>query len=413
MKDIISEALNEIKPNKEEEKLVLGRANSILSKINKNLRDAKAILGGSGIKGTWLKKDNDADIFVKFNYKKYKDKGQELANILERHLNKRFKLIRLHGSRDYFQIKKDNYTSEIIPILDIKKAEDAKNITDVSPLHASWVNRKGKEYRDDIRLLKQFCKSARVYGAESYIQGFSGYICEILVIKYKGFANTIKNIARWKDKVIIDVENHWKGKNIMMELNRSKTYSPLIVIDPVQASRNAAAAIGKEKFDLLRKRAKRFLKNPSKEFFVIKEINEQGLRKKAKSNILIMVDVVPKKGKVDVIGCKLVKAVEFINQKLEQNDFKVLDHGWYWDKKAQFHFIVKKERLSNLIERQGPPLKAKDHVKVFRRKYQKTYKKGDKIYTKIKRQYKDPKELIRSLKKEEYLKEKIKSFNTK
>ncbi len=45
-----------------------------------------------------------------------------------------------------------------------------------------------------------------------------------------------------------------------MELNKSKIQSPLIVIDPVQAGRNAAAALSFEKYDLLRKKAKEFLK---------------------------------------------------------------------------------------------------------------------------------------------------------
>jgi len=414
MKKILSEILKEIKPSKEEETDIQNRVNSILKKINKNLKEAKAILGGSGIKGTWLKEANDADIFVKFSYKKYRDKTQELPEILEKILKrKKLKIIRLHGSRDYFQIKQKNFTFEIVPILDIKKAEQAKNITDVSPLHADWVNKKGKKFRDDIRLLKQFCKSANVYGAESYIHGFSGYICEILTIYYKGFINTIKNAAKWEDKVIIDAEKYWKGKNILIELNKSKTYSPLIVIDPVQKDRNAAAAINKEKFDLFRKKAKEFLKNPSKKFFEIKEINERKLIKKAGKNNLILIDVTPKKGKEDIIGCKLIKALEFINKKLKKNDFNVLDYGWQWNKNALFYFIIKKEKLSDYIEREGPPLKAEEHVKNFKRKYKKTFIKKNRIYTKVKRKFKKPGDLIKSLRNDNYLKEKINNLRIK
>lgn len=412
MKNTISKVLKDIKPSKEEEFQIKDRANSILIKINKNLKDAKAILGGSGIKGTWLKKANDTDIFVKFNYKKYKDKSEKISDILEKVLKKKkLKIIKLHGSRDYFQIKEKQVTIEIIPILDIKKAEDAKNITDISPLHANWVNKKGKKYRDDIRLLKQFCKSISVYGAESYIQGFSGYICEILIIHYKGFTNTIKNISKWKDKVIIDTENYWNKKNILMELNKSKTYSPLIVIDPVQASRNAAAAISQEKFDLLKQRAKQFIKKPSKEFFEIKEITEKTLKKEAKNNTLILIDIIPKKGKNDVVGCKLIKAMEFINKKMEHHGFNVIDNGWLWNKRVWFYFTIKKEKLSDLIEREGPPLKSVDHVNNFKKKYKKTYSKGKRIYAKTKREFKNPEELIRSLKNEDYLKEKINGFD--
>ncbi len=411
MKGILLDVLKDIKPSREEEKSIQSRVKSILGKINNNLKDARAILGGSGVKGTWLRKANDADIFVKFNYSKYKEKSDKIAEILEKILKKkRFKIRRLHGSRDYFQIKERNFTFEIVPILDIKKAEQAKNITDVSPLHANWVNKKGKKFKDDTRLLKQFCKSADVYGAESYIHGFSGYICEILSVYYKGFSGVIRNASRWKDKVIIDIEDYWKGKNILMELNRSKTYSPLIVIDPVQADRNAAAAISREKFELFRKRAREFLKSPCKRFFEIREINEESLRRKAGRNRLVLMDVRCKKGKDDVVGCKLVKAIEFINKKLRENDFDVLDYGWKFDKEALFYFIIKKEKLSDYTKREGPPLKAKGHVKNFKKKYKRTFVKGNRIYAKVKREFKVPEGLIKSLRKEDYFKEKINGF---
>ena len=99
MKQLLLEALEDIKPSKEYEEDILGKANNIINKINKGIKDAKAILGGSGAKGTWLK-TFDADVFVKFNYSKFKDKSDKLSNILEAFLKKYFKITRLHGSRD-------------------------------------------------------------------------------------------------------------------------------------------------------------------------------------------------------------------------------------------------------------------------------------------------------------------------
>ncbi len=411
MKKALSDVLRKIKPSKDEEKAIKYRIDALLIKINHNLKDANAILGGSGIKGTWLREANDADIFVKFKYNKYKNKSQELSEILEKILKKKkLKATKLHGSRDYFQIKKEGFTFEIVPILGIKNAKQAENITDVSPLHANWVNKKGKKFKDDIRLLKQFCKAADVYGAESYIQGFSGYICEILAIHYKGFINTIKNAARWKGKVIIDPEKYWKNRNILLELNKSKICSPLILIDPVQADRNAAAALSEEKFELFKKKAKEFLKRPSEQFFEIKEIDENMLKKKAGNNELILIEAEPKKGKRDVVGCKLIKALEFIVNKLKQNDFDVIDYGWKWNKKALFYCIIKKEKLGDKIKVTGPPIKLEAHVKNFKKKYGKTFIKNNVIYAEIKRKFKKPKEVLSSLKEDVYLKDKIDGF---
>lgn len=82
MKRLIDEVAKEIKPSEEEEKQVLDRINSVLIIINKGLKNAKAILGGSGAKGTWLKGLHDIDIFVRFDYKHYKDKNGQLSDIL-------------------------------------------------------------------------------------------------------------------------------------------------------------------------------------------------------------------------------------------------------------------------------------------------------------------------------------------
>ena len=98
---LLKEVVEEIKPDKDYEKDILDKVDSIIKEINKKLKDGKAILGGSGAKGTSLK-TFDADIFVKFDYKKFKDRSNELSDILEKALNRIFrKVTRLHGSRDW------------------------------------------------------------------------------------------------------------------------------------------------------------------------------------------------------------------------------------------------------------------------------------------------------------------------
>ena len=76
----------------------------------------------------------------------------------------------------------------------------------------------------------------------------------------------------WKDKVIIDPENYYKGRNILDEMNKSKTYSPIVIIDPVQAERNAAAALSIEKFESFKAASLQFLRNPSVKFFEKEEM---------------------------------------------------------------------------------------------------------------------------------------------
>ncbi|MFH1642576.1 MAG: CCA tRNA nucleotidyltransferase [Nanoarchaeota archaeon] len=408
MKEILSNILLNIKPTKEQEKEVFSRVNAVLKKIR--IKNADAILGGSGIKGTWLKNAHDADIFVCFDYKIYKERNNEISGILGKYLKKKFSnVIKIHGSRDYFQLKKERFTFEIIPILKIVKAEQAINITDVSPLHAKWVN-KHKNLRDEMRLLKQFCKASEVYGAESYIKGLSGYVCEILTVYYGSFLKVIENASKWKEGTIIDIEKYYTKKNVLAEVNSSKLQSPLIVIDPVQEDRNAAAALSTEKFEILRKKAKEFLKKPSETFFEKKVFLIEKIRDKAKNQNLIILNIEVLKGKHDVIGCKLIKSLEYIKNCLVRHNFEIIEYGWNWDKTATFYFILPKKELSKKIVHPGPPLKAKEHVKIFKNKYKKTYTEKGIIKTLIVRKYTKAIDLVKDAIKDKDITNRLKKI---
>jgi len=378
--------LKEIKPDKKEEIRLKERINNFIKKIK--IKDTKVILGGSGAKGTWLRNQVDADIFVKFDYRKYKDK--DISKILGKSIKKKFPKVELmHGSRDYFNIAYDNFIFEIIPVLDIKKASEAKNITDISPLHALWVRKNSNEkMRDEIRKFKYFLKINDLYGAESYIRGFSGYVAEILIIYYKSLDNLIKNIRRWKAGQVIDIEHHGTA----FSLNESKK-SPLIIIDPVQNDRNAAAALSKEKFDRLISLSKKKI-----------SFNKKKLDFK-KYNLIL--EVIPKKNKKDVMGAKSLKIFEYIKKNLEK--FYVKDALFKFDNKVLMYFKLKKTILDKYSEHQGPPIAIEDGCRKFLRKYgkQKTYVKNNRYYVKLLNRNRKVKAHINNLLKEKYVKEKM------
>ncbi len=398
MKEVLKKVLEKIKPSREEEQKVRKVVKEILNKIS--IKDAKPVLGGSGEKGTWLRGTHDIDIYVKFNPKKYEN--GEISQILKKALKKSFgKAETLHGSRDYYRVYKEGYTIEIVPILNIKKVTEAQNITDVSPFHAEWVKKHKKG--DEIRLAKAFCRAQGCYGAESYIQGFSGYVLEILVIHYKSFENFIKNVARWGRKEYVDHEKHG------VKLNKAKTYSPLILIDPVQADRNAAAALSKEKYEKLIQAAQKFLHKPIEEMFEKKEITLEELKKKAENKKLILLEVTPLRGKEDVVGAKLMKALEYLRKQLTLEGFKIYDHNWKWEKKALFWLVLDKEDLPEFKEHQGPKLGQKKHVENFKQKNKnyEIYEKNGRVYSKMPRTYRKPEELIKKLVNDQNFKDKV------
>jgi tRNA nucleotidyltransferase (CCA-adding enzyme) len=189
-------------------------------------------------------------------------------------------------------------------------------------------------------------------------------------------------------------------------MNTSKLISPLIVVDPVQKSRNASAALSVEKFEAFKKTSKEFVKRPSERFF-----EEQDLAKltEKKNSIFLSVKIVPLEGKIDVVGSKLLKAYEFILKEFEKKDFKIIRSSWEMKKDAYFYFSLDKKPLSGTVEIEGPPLSMEEHVKNFRKLHKKTFSKKGKIFAAEKRKFKDPKAFLKSLVSADYVKERSKS----
>ncbi|HLC20225.1 MAG TPA: hypothetical protein VJK72_04860, partial [Candidatus Nanoarchaeia archaeon] len=348
--------------------------------------------------------------------------SDKLSDITEQWLKKIGKFERFHGSRDYFRfcqkslskdtddmerrvgqrvifehaqkyttnplVKKngifltyqDRFVFEVVPIRAIKKAEDAANITDVSPLHAAWVKKKSTEkICDDIRLAKAFCKAQRMYGAESYISGFSGYVLEILIIHYGSFEKFLKAAAGWREGTIIDY-SHWykNAQDVLLSINKAKLQSPLIVVDPVDKTRNAAAALGIEKWLLLKKKSAQFLRKPSARFFTKTKMTIDMLKKKTG----VWIEFSSPKGQHDKVGAQIVKTFEHVKKNLL--GFGMIAANWEWDDKVVFWFVVKTKKRPSSVLRKGPPLEMKEHVQQFMKKHKKIVKKNGHAWAQVK-----------------------------
>lgn len=390
----MNKILKKVKPSKIEYYIIHKVINNFLNKLK--TEQTIPVLGGSTAKGTWLKGDHDIDIFVKFKTE------QNISERLEKLLKENFsKVLRVHGSRDYFQIKRLFLKFEVVPILEINTTKEAKNITDCSPLHVEWIrNHLNDKQKDEVRILKKFCKAQRVYGAETHIKGFSGYTLELLIAYYKSFEKTLRASTKWKKGTVI------KFNKKIPKLNESKI-SYLIIIDPTEENRNAAAALSKEKINKFIESAKGYLKNPSAKFFKIKEIEIKNLKEKD-----IVLEVWPKEGKKDIVAAKIIKCYEFLTKELENHSFKIVNSDIYFkDKKpALIYYDLKHQIIPKEYKHYGPPLKKKEDIKKFQEKHKNIHKEGKKVYTILERKHTHVKDLINDLIQEAYIKEKVKNI---
>jgi len=406
MKKYLSQVLKQqveiIKPDKEIFDKINKISSEFIGELNKRLKkkkiDAQVFIGGSLAKGTLVKKGKydsenkfsdsqtffgkvyDVDIFVRFD-EKYGDK--KISRLLGKVLGKKVK--KVHGSRDYYQVLIEGIILEIIPVLEIKKPEHAQNVMDLSYFHVNYLLKKikrKKKLAEEIILAKSFCYSQNCYGAESYIRGFSGYALELLICHYGSFEKFLKEVIKSNGKkIVIDDAKFYRKKNVLQELNESKLNSPMILIDPTYKERNALAGLSDETFVKFKTVIKKFLKNPSSDFFVVKEIGEELKKKHGKE--LNIIEIKTSKQAGDIAGTKSKKFFEFFNHVLKKEFAINLAEFDYNEREniAEFYFVLGKKQDELLS---GPFIKDKQNVKRFKQVHKKVVKKKDAVYALIK-----------------------------
>lgn len=351
--------------------------------------DADVFLGGSFAKGTLTKSEEyDADIFVRFDWK-YENLSEILEKILLKVVKeKSLQMKKMHGSRDYFRVfSGDNLTFEVIPVARIKRVREAKNVTDLSYFHVKYVKTKlNEKMRRELAIAKKFLKANEVYGAESYIHGFSGYGLECLIIYYKTFQRMIRKLSKIKkeERVVIDIEKFYKKKNdVFFELNESKLHSPIILIDPTWKERNVLASLSRETFEKFQEVSKRYLKRPNEKFFESRKNDgfDFGQKRRKGEQVHLILETDRQEG--DIAGTKMKKFAGLLTRKLgeyfvvEERVFRYPGEG----QKAELHLILKSKVE---IIRAGPPVVKKKETEKFKRKNKNCFVRGGAIYAKIK-----------------------------
>lgn len=350
--------------------------------LKKNRIKAEVFLGGSFAKGTIVRSNEyDIDIFVRFD-SKYEDISEILENAIKK--VKGYRTERVHGSRDYFKlVREKDKVFEIIPVVKIKNPKEARNVTDLSYFHVNYVKKKLKgKMANEVIFAKAFCKALGVYGAESYINGFSGYALECLIIYYGSLEKMLKELIKAKGKVIIDSAKFYKKKEeILLTLNESRLQSPIIIVDPTWKERNVAAALNKESFDIFIEGAKKFIKNPKKEFFEEKKFDEYAFRNKSKGNDFVHLILKTDKQEGDIAGTKMKNFSKFLIKEIEKS-FDVIDWKFeYEEGKESDLFIIAKGKKE--ILRKGPPVEMKDACVSFKKFNNKVFEKSGTLYGKI------------------------------
>lgn len=351
-----------IRPSEEEEKVTKNIADDVARRL-KNASRLDVVVAGSVAKGTALAGEGDIDVFILFGKKMAKD---EMKKRLEKIFKKAFPSAAYqmnYAEHPYIKFHYNGKKIDVVPAYKISVGEHVLSAVDRSVLHTKYVIKNLKKaQRDEVRLLKKFLKSAGLYGAEIRVEGFSGYLCELLIIRYGSFMRLISNAARWKLPIVIDLKKYYKKSEY--QALAEKFNKKLVVIDPTDRNRNVAAPLSEENLKRFISLARSFLKTRSEKYFEPEKSFEEKVRLMKKRGSVAII-AFPKADVVDDVLWgqikKFIRALEFHLADFEPQ--KIIADS---NDEVRIAVAVRKKTTGGMVEIEGPPLSLKENVLAFK-----------------------------------------------
>ena len=359
---IIKKASELLTPSPEEKRKalkVLEKAVNFIEKAATKLGlDVSVVPVGSITRDTWLPGKTDLDIFVLFKKSFPEEKlGRTIINIVEEAFGE---YTLRYSAHPYARVRVEGYEIDVVPAYEVKNSLELRTPVDRSPLHAKFLEKNmTPDLAREARLLKAFVKSIRAYGAEVKVEGFSGYLCELLVLHYGSFLNVLRAAKDWKDPVVIDLS----GKVGSPEEAVRLFPNPLIVIDPVDPRRNVASALSRTQFYRFKAASKAFLKNPSESFFF--RVEPRSVDKKTILNLIeergtYLIGLLFKEvyEPPDTLWTQAKSCARKLQNILKNHGFPVIHTDGFTDETSSVFIIV--ETPSRMV----PPIKIREGPKV-------------------------------------------------
>jgi tRNA nucleotidyltransferase (CCA-adding enzyme) len=322
---------------------------------------------GSIARNTWISGEHDIDIFLLFPPSLSREALEEQGLALARRVAAQFTdtCFEKYAEHPYIHASIEGYDIDLVPCFDVKSASAIQSAVDRTPFHTRYITDKINGLIDDVLLLKQFARAGGIYGSDQMTEGFSGYLCELLVLHYGGFAPLLSAATNWRPGIIIDTEQHAE----------KKFEEPLIVIDPVDPRRNVAASVSLSRMMGFVELARGYCAAPSAAFFELfaplsitrEELADilQQRRTHLFSVTFATPPLIP-----EIIVPQLKRSVEAIAELIERNGFPVNNARYEMgDERCMFLFELLIRELPAIRTHMGPPVWNRENADKFFEKY--------------------------------------------
>jgi len=398
-KTIESQVLEKITPTEKDRNTIETVIKELIIHVEKEIKKTKipitSTLVGSTAKDTYIRTGVDIDLFLLFSPTTSRETLQDIGLSIGRAILEDQE--ECFAEHPYIRGYYHGVKTEIVPSYKIESASQKLSAVDRTPLHTAYVKDHLKEeQKQDVRLLKQFLKGIGCYGAEAEIEGFSGYLCEILIIKYSTFHGFLTNAQTWKN-----------GETLTLTSGKISSFeTPLVFIDPVDENRNVASALSKEKFEIVIQAAAAYVKNPQLTFFFPNPIEPWSLQMiKQKIVTKEFLGICFKKPAIisENLYPQVRKAVRAITDLCTSYDFTIIDASFHITK-THVYIVLHPQAsiLSTTVLHEGPPLTLKKNAEEFLQKWsnhpraiRQPFEKNKRWYVEITREYPDLRTLLK------------------
>lgn len=377
LEEIAQRVAARVSPTPAEAKKERAFARKLIEKLAPKLKDAKLMLVGSTARDTGLRGDKDVDVFAAF------PRHLEEDDIVTRTVaavkkSVKGKWVMHYAEHPYLQANVEGYQVEVIPCFVMGKGDSLKSAVDRTPLHMDFLQEKlSQSQRQDVRALKQLLKTHGLYGAELAVKGFSGILCEYLVLNYRSFSGVIEAVKDWKPPVKIDFVRTYKTFD-----------APLAFIDAVDANRNVAAVVSQTQLNRFIALAQNLWEKPGETLFYPKKrppVSSSTLQKTLDQRGTDWAVLQFKKPVVveDILLPQLERTASNLKKQLALRGFTTFSDSFFDDGKHAYIFLeLEHAHLPKVRRTLGPPVSSADHVRRFikgKKPWRGPYVHGDRV----------------------------------
>lgn len=359
--------LARIRPGREEREHVAGVAEKILATA-RDIGQAESMIVGSVARDTWIHGDRDLDVFLLFDPSLTRQELEERGLCLAREIAERLgaPYHQKYAEHPYINATFDGLDVDLVPCFRVESAAAIRSSVDRTPFHTRYVSDRIGPYTDDVLLLKQFAKAGGVYGSDQMTEGFSGYLCELLVLFFGGFQPLLVAASGWKPGILIDPEQH-----------RTRDFpEPLVVVDPVDPGRNVSAAVSLDRMFGFVELARGYLVSPSPLFFFTREPaalsrDDVGKILREKGTSLLGITLATPPYIADIVVPQLRRSLDSIRSLLERQGYCVFSAGCEMhEARSLLLFELESATVPAARRHFGPPVWNRQNAERFFAKYQ-------------------------------------------